>query len=401
MQLVTDETTTRETTTAVPEVTQPDIVPDVLRYLDSQKITTSASVLGLADKIKPFISRALHEHEQLVEQLHNDAKEYTRRHARATQDAEQQRKYAKQYRELAKKYAKDAKDAAKRRPAEPDAQPIVDRLRKHKGVQFVRMSPGGKLMLYLKPTYTMAQVSEDSKERVRMFVGCFLVTIAPARAPEVRIINMTFGALGHWSVNSDGRPCWGEWQSIVNDLWGAGKLYEFVTMLVAYLSSNEDGSAYSKTYRFRDRRSECIQEINSQPARVGDTVLYIGEDTDNSDHTLKYTPGIVWQNNPTVRFVVPVHCGDYQGDGVRRDWHVRAHTLVVLTPEQVAELKTILDEVPEQYQRTVARAWGISLIEKRGNPERLRLQLLEHLDEAHSLDYATVAQPLVINYAKV
>lgn len=402
------------------EPTVPEETTDILGVLVSKPVKTTARNIGLAEKIKPLVSSATLDHKNKLDELRT-------RIDRNEREAQSSLERVKEYQERAKRYATLAKNQAKELALEAektlpvvDTAPLVERLKRHKALQYVQVTATGALMLYYKPIWTMAQVEEDSKKRVRMFVGCFQVKLTPGEQVNAMVQNLTFPELGHWSV-SGGRPCWGNWEQTIKDLWKRGAVYDIVTMMAAYLASNEDGAAYSRTYKFRDNRVNLVKRIGltvlNENWEIDKYVIYDRNHTARDGRDLKGLPGITRRDGrtPSVYFLAPVDCYayDYRNNAGRslphphsRGYNINPSYVKLVTDDKVPELEAFLESVKslsDEEQIEKLREWGMAfLAQEQEEQARVgkRLSLLAHLDSAESLEYARVAQPLVIDVTK-
>lgn len=400
-----------------PEV--PAETTDILGTLVSKPVRAKARNIGLAEKLKPLVSITHLKHTKDKEVLQRYIKDNEMNAASAENSAAEYTKRANNYTVRAKEQAAQLVELEKKVIPEVNTAPLVERLKRHKALQYVQVAATGALMLYYKPIWTMAQIEEDSKERVRMFVGCFSVKLVPAERNHVEINNLTFPTLGHWSV-SGSRPCWGNWDTTIKELWAAGRVYDIVTMLAAYLASNEDGAAYSRTYKFRDERVNRVVvtgDANTHVYHKGDIGIYYreAESHDTSGNVLLGLPIVLNDRecyggrSCSWSFLVPVNCNDHYGTKTPgQDWNVQGRYVIPLTEKQQKEVQKVIDRVKllsPSEQRSALREWAkpvhAAYTKGKKSPEEAKAALFTHLDAAESLEYARVAQPLVIDMSKV
>lgn len=402
----------------VPEETGPvvETAPGLPATLVTKKVMTTYTVSP--ESLAPFVDKVTAAHKRKVESLLESARGYG-------QDAEHYLTRAKEYQQDAKEARKKAREKAREAKKESarvipavDMAPVMARLERHKAIEFMKIN-NGSLVIYLKPLWVDAQIKEGERDRTRTFIGCYRITINTGHDVDIRIHNLTFPDwYAHWSVShGDNQPCWGDWRDQIRALWQEGKMVELVTMLVAYLSSTEDGSAYARTFMFREKRLEqiIVDGVKERPTpynewHPGRVFVYGGHSTDASGNRLHTLPARAYgRGRGSAHFLAPVNCNHHQdhADGYRdRDWHISG-PYYWLTPDQEVELEALREELKDVAgpdHRSKLREWGQKVID--GQPafgdyrEEARAKLLAILDAAPELDYKTVAQRLVIDTKK-
>lgn len=131
-----------------------------------------------------------------------------------------------------------------------------ERLVRHPDIAKVTITPN-KLGLITQPLFTEIRLNEDTKETRRAFIGVFRIMIASGDSMNIVIDNLSFPKMNnpHWSVGSSSHiACQGDWTEIFTDCRARGNWALFVTNLMQYLRSSEDGAAYDRCHRWRDRR---------------------------------------------------------------------------------------------------------------------------------------------------
>lgn len=402
----------RRTEPPAPSTPSDEIIARVTASLVQKKVATTASVLGMADKIRLFVDKAAQVRAQEIASLRESIQA---RIEAITSDKERIGRIERSIREHTEsinKYTRSLEELEKIPvPPGPDAQAVVDRLRKHKAIQYAKMDKEGNLELFFKPIWVDAQIEQYNAARSRMLVGCFRVLIAKGERLAVRVKNLTFPQLNHphWSVNSSGQPCWGDWESTVQSLWKEGRLYDLVTILAAYLSSTNDGSAYSRTYLHRERRKGSIviqngTQISSRSdMHEGDIGVLIEPTEDNNGTPLDYLPAVCnirGGSSIGMSFLVPVACNSHKWSKPNRGWWWDNYEFVVLTNEQKEAVREYLKATPSATLEDT-RNFCRSLIFGGISAHVAREALLTYLDTNESVPYSMVAQPLIIDMKKI
>lgn len=207
---------------------------------------------------------------------------------------------------------------------------------------------GETLYIYLKPLFTDVKVgdAERSRKRQRRFLGCFLIQINTKGYRYTQIWNKSYVGMEreHWSI-LHGNPCWGNWQTPVEQAFKAGHFDSVVTILVEYIRSTLDTGAYmSAKYWIETHRQQALTYRKSELMKLKEGEYYIfldGRDkTDYNSISLLGLP-ILASRDEIITFLVPVKCRSLRSSSLpERDWCVERAKAVLITKEQAEEFVT-------------------------------------------------------------
>jgi len=144
-------------------------------------------------------------------------------------------------------------------PVEQKANEQLQRIAKYPFIESID-ARGDDLLLTTKLIFTDVRTADDTRDTKRRCVGAFSIRINLLRG-TVEVKNKLFPRMQyqHWSINSSGSPCWGDWQSDVNEYKRNGDIAGLVMMLLPYIRSTNDGSAYTRShYWVRNRKRSLL-----------------------------------------------------------------------------------------------------------------------------------------------
>lgn len=369
--------------------------------------TVRESAKTTPEQVRPFVDVVGKAHLDAIEKTERNVSRYKNAVEGALRDAAYYKEQAKSYQANVKAHEKELKKLKSKKLPEFDLDTVYARIAKHKALQYFTIDSKGSLVLYFKPIWVDGQISGDSKERSRMLVGAFKVSVANDTSLSVRIDNLTFPEMTnpHWSVSDSHRPCWGEWEGVVKSQWVEGKLYDLITTLTAYLSSTQDGAAYTRTHRFRTNRLESIS-IQSPSKALSPEYAYADGDEHSSTTALDYLPAQYFAtgSGSMLAFLVPMggchHRSSFPHYG--NQWYTTSYKKLPseCVPELLALIESLKDATDEEKRET-AREWVKNIIGGGNDIIKAKKELLEELDAATELPYQLVAQPLTIDVTKI
>jgi len=385
-----------------------------LDMIDGKPVRVSVVGMETIDTLSKIVDSKKRDHLEAISRAERFAVTYDDRIKNNRSQIESLKNEIKEYQHRVKECKAEASKLKKQKIDTVDMARVYERLRGHKLIQGIVPVTDSRIRVFLAPVYTNAQIEDGSKARSRMFVACFSVVLEAGRfstGNTVRIENISFPGLRHWSVNSEGQPCWGDWEDDMRTAWNSGDLYHFITLIHAYLSSNKDEAAYTRTYSYRAQRIETIKELGKELGTIsksehgGRYAIYFGGDGNNRDLNEKPIAPMVGMVPPYagsfgLRFIGPVDCNTYwniPGDETSdRDWHVQESACQLLGEEQAEEIKNIMAECSTQsddIQREIMWAWCKDKMEEVTPTVE---SLLHYLDTAKSVPYELIARPLRI-----
>lgn len=144
-------------------------------------------------------------------------------------------------------------------PVEQKANEQLQRIAKYPFIESID-ARGDDLLVTTKLIFTDVRIADDTRETKRRCIGAFSIRINLLRG-TVEVKNKLFPRMQyqHWSINGSGSPCWGDWQSDVNEYKRNGDIAGLVMMLLPYIRSTNDGSAYIRShYWVRNRKRSLL-----------------------------------------------------------------------------------------------------------------------------------------------
>ena len=231
------------------------------------------------------------------------------------------------------------------------------RLHRHPQVHSVSVRSDGKIKITTKPLFADIRVRPGAKEKRRCFIGSFIITTARETVDNIHVENVCFIDRAHWSVSSSGWACQGDWADSFRDAARRGQWFQFVTTMVEYLKSTDDGAAYMTADQWRDGRRGVDDNVSHWPddrhvkGRVvhwtGSRWRYIDDDSDlDTTVSTSYIPKDIPLDTPNLVEAIA------QYDNRHTPAYV-TNVLDALTDEEIATLpvytrvyNTILDGTP-------------------------------------------------------
>ena len=236
------------------------------------EIPLLAPILALAASSEVIaFEKRMSDAESRAENARNNATYFLRQADEATQTAGVFAREAAGFKPL----LAGAKRDAKKRIAEA-AKPAAEveaRVRKHRMAGDMAVS-GTVLTVNTPLLFADIRVAAGEDEKRRACLGAFQFQFDFARA-RVHVRNLVFTSRHpHWSANTSGQPCLGEYEAEIIRLFGKGDVYGLVDNMYQWvIGVDRDAHSYQSSHQWRDARVSPSGEDISE----GDLVIGIDE----------------------------------------------------------------------------------------------------------------------------
>lgn len=153
------------------------------------------------------------------------------------------------------------------------AQTTLERVRKLKYVDSVTRD-GNTIIVTTRLLFTDIRRQSGSRTYLRRCIGAFRIRLNFSNN-GFRIENLLFDDCGypHWSVSSNGSPCYGEHATYFDKAMRDRDLFMMLEYTYAYLLSTDDSAAYTSSNNWIQRRNDTYDTILTQNIRKGNYVV--------------------------------------------------------------------------------------------------------------------------------
>lgn len=245
---------------------------------------------------------------------------------------------------------------AEKEKVEENAKELFERLARHAGVLSLKISGDSAqpcIDILTPLLFTDIRLEEGARKTKRACIGQFQIQIDPLRF-NLRVYNKAFDC-EHWAIRS-GVPCQGSYSKDLSHAFTRKDWYSMFDIIFHYLHSTDDGSAYTTSNAWRDRRNlSSLLGRKSKEWAVGDHVIVTAVNADGKA-LLGYTGKVLYTSQRGLGVEFQKSMGGHKGDaGSGKNehcWNVPKSSCEKITKEQ-HEAKEVYSSTGEDLQKNV------------------------------------------------